>query len=974
MSPQRWKRIEELYHSARECDPGNREAFLRDACGDDQPLLDQLKTLLEQDRSNGEILDHPAMDLLSEDGPVELAAGATLGPYRIEFLLGAGGMGRVYKAHDSRLGRSVAIKVAVHRFSDRFGREARATAALNHPNICTLHDIGPNYLVMELVEGPTLADRIRKGPLSPEEAITIARQVADALEAAHDKGIVHRDLKPANIKIRTDGTLKVLDFGLAKEAASGENPAHAAAPIETEPGRILGSAAYMAPEQARGERVDKRADIWAFGVVLYEMLAGRRLFEGATASDTLAAVLKEQPDFNRVPGGVQKLLERCLEKDPKRRLRDIADAIPLLEEAPSAPPARHPWLAWSAAGAVLAAALALSFIHFRQTPSAPESVRFQITLPENMKFTMGGAFAVSPDGRRLVFAAIGPDHVPRLWLRNLNSLDLNPLQGAKTSVTDPTVFWSPDSRFVVFRAEQRLEKIDVSAGLTQTLCEGPPCKVLNIPAGGSWNRSGTIIFGGVDPYSVMQISANGGVPIPVTLPDGPRQKHGYPTFLPDGRLFLYTRWSDVAGERGIFVGSLGRRPEAQDSKMLLRLDVPSAFSMYVPSPASDSGELLFMRQQTLVAQHFNARHLTLSGEPVTVAEHVGSSNFGTGFFSASSNGVLVYRTGDPRTIKQIAWLDRGGIVASTPCEPGRYGTEMLRVSPDGTRALYHQLNENADTLDVWLADLVRGSNMRLTSGPVNGAYPVWSPDGKRLAFGSTRGGFPGIYQKASSGLGGEELLAKLDLNPLPFPPHPYDWTEDGRFLVYSVREPGTKLDLWALPMEPGSTGVRKPVPLLKTEFNEYDGRVSPDGRWLSYLSDRTGRYELYVRPFRVGPQPSADLSESGEVMVSRGTMGMGHWRRDSRELLYMSLEGAVMSVPIAAGPAFSPGTPQILFSVPSDFFPLATMPGFLLDPTPDHKRFLLLLPADRKRRDEFTVLLNWNAEFDKKPSGMRSTY
>jgi Tol biopolymer transport system component len=946
MSPQRWSRIEELYHSARDCEPEGREAFLRQVCGDDEQLLDQLKLLLEQDRSENEILDRPAMDLLSEAGPDRLAAGAILGPYRIEVLLGAGGMGRVYKAHDSRLGRSVAIKVAAQRFSDRFGREARAIAALNHPNICTLHDIGPNYLVMELVEGPTLADRIRQGPVGLEGALPIARQIAEALEAAHEKGIVHRDLKPANIKVRPDGTVKVLDFGLAKAAELDGSPVdsrledHAG----TEPGRIMGTAAYMSPEQARGDKVDKRTDIWAFGVVVYEMLAGRRLFEGATASDTIAAVLKEQPDFDRVPEPARKMLERCLEKDPRRRLRDIADAMPLLQDTPRLATTRAPWLAWTAAAAVAFAALAVSWVHFHETKPMADPMRFQIALPENMKLTSGGAFAVSPDGRKLVFAAIGPDTVSRLWLRSLNSVELKPLQDGQITPIASSIIWSPDSRFIMFRSGLRLEKMDVSSGLSQTLCEAPVCGGADTPGGGSWNRSDKIIYGvDSEPYVILQLAGNGGTPIPVTRLNGPGQIHGYPIFLPDGEHFLYSRWSPVAGNRGIYVGSLSRRPEEQDSKMLLRLDLPSASSAYVPLADSVYGELLYMRDQTLLAQRFDRRRLMVNGEPVAIAEHVGSNSHGTGFFSASNNGVLVYRSGEARVMKQITWLDRSGNIVGTPCEPGLYLTDMLRLSPDGTRAAYYQPDEATGINAVWMADLVGGRNTRVTTGPTHSGYPIWSPDGKRVAYGSPRDGFTAIYQKAASGAGDEELLAKLDPRA-----HLWDWTADGRYLIYSVRDAKMKLDLWALPIG------GKPFPVVNTEYEEYDARVSPDGRWIAYMSNQTGRNEIYVQTFRKGIQPD-------KVMVStKGAMGMPHWRRDGRELLYLSLDGAIMSVPIAPGPTFRQGPPQLLFRVPQEYFRLATMPGMLVDPTSDHQRFLLLLPVDRNKH-EFTVVLNWMA-------------
>jgi eukaryotic-like serine/threonine-protein kinase len=484
-----------------------------------------------------------------------LAVGTRLGPYEILAPIGAGGMGEVYRATDTRLRREVAVKVSAERFSERFEREARAVAALNHPNICTLHDVGPDYLVMELVEGQTLAERIRQGPMPLEEVLPLARQIADALEAAHEKGIVHRDLKPGNVKIRPDETVKVLDFGLAKVGGtpaihSQDSPTMTVGP--TEAGVILGTAAYMAPEQANGKPVDKRADIWAFGVVLYEMLTGEPLFHGETATEVLAAVIKDPPRFDRVPPQAQALLQRCLEKDPKRRLRDIGDAMPLLEAAPPSiapvPPHGRLWPALAGFFCIVSAALAL--LHFREKPPAPpDPLRLQLPVPQQIARVQGAnALAVSPDGRQVAFYATELGSGNHLWIRALDTVEVRPLPGTAygpASAPYPPV-WSPDGRFLAFESLNKLKKIDLSSGVTQDLCE-----VTGRIAGGSWNPGGVIVFGNAT-GPLMQVPADGGAASPLTVLDAARQETAdiLPAFLPDGLHFLYTRISKTPAENG----------------------------------------------------------------------------------------------------------------------------------------------------------------------------------------------------------------------------------------------------------------------------------------------------------------------------------------------------------------------------------------------------------------------------------------
>ena len=551
-----------------------------------------------------------------------LSAGTRLGPYEILAQIGAGGMGEVYLARDPRLGRDVAVKVSAQQFTERFAREAKIVASLNHPNICTLYDVGPNYLVMELIEGPTLTDKLKAGPIPLGEATHIARQIADALDGAHDKGVIHRDLKPGNVKIRPDGVVKVLDFGLAKAggtpvATSDESPTLTVG--QTAAGVILGTAAYMSPEQAKGKEVNKRSDIYAFGLVFYEMLTGVRPHKGDTLQETLASVLRDEPDLSKVPAQVQRLLKRCLEKDPQIRLRHIGDVMSLLDDAPagpsfppatgaSAPPTR--WLWPAVAAAFFLAATALGLVHFREQPPALQTVRFQLPPPDQTTIPLGSAFAVSPDGRHLAFAGTGTDKVTRLWIRSLDSLEARAIPGGEMGATPPPMFWSPDSRYVVFQDEGKLKKVDIAGGPPQTLCD-----VTGYVVSGSWNLDGQIILGnnvaGKNSGALMRVPSTGGDCSPLTKLDASHAEryHSFPTFLPDGKHFVYHRFS-ASANAGIYVGSIDVKPEEQSTQRLLA--TPSG-GAYVPPSGSAPGRLLFMREGTLMEQPFDDRKLELAG-------------------------------------------------------------------------------------------------------------------------------------------------------------------------------------------------------------------------------------------------------------------------------------------------------------------------------------------------------------------------
>jgi Tol biopolymer transport system component/predicted Ser/Thr protein kinase len=865
--------------------------------------------------------------------------------YKISSKLGEGAMGEVYRATDSKLGREVAIKLIPEDFARdamrmaRFTREAQVLASLNHPNIAAIYGVEDRALIMELVEGQTLSERIKQGPVPLEEALDIARQIADGLEAAHDKGIVHRDLKPANIKITPGGVVKLLDFGLAK----AEGPWSATASVEDAPtltvastgaGVILGTAAYMAPEQARGRNVDKRADIWAFGVILYEMLTGVQMFEGDTVTDVLASVVRQDPDLARVPEKVRPLLQRCLEKDPKRRLRDAGDAMLLLDMAPAATVAaktsQTPLLAIGSLAALLALALAgLSYLHFREAPPAADVVRFQVGLPESVNFTKWGASAVSPDGRKIVFAAYGYDGEPRLWLRTLDSPIAKPLEDAHINQQTVALFWSPDSRFVAYGDSKQLRKIDINGGPSQTLAELAPV------IGGSWSPDGTILVGSTN--GILKTTANGGTLTPVTKPASPQEAHAHPVILPDGRHFIFMRAAQ-AGMRSVFVGDLQAGPDAQSTTPLLKTDYGVALAQ---RSKDDPLMVLFLRDETLLAQEFDMGALALKGDAVSVLEQVsGVTNAALGHFSASRTGALVYRSLSGNN-RQLTWFNRQGEIAGRPGERGPYGT--MKVSPDGSKAaVVENDSRQPNNSDIWIVDLGSGASTRFTFDPGFDGQPVWSPDGRYLAWQSDRSKTMGIYRKAADGSGGDELLfSEKGLTNLT------DWTHNG-YLIFTMSG-----DVQALPVEADATGKRTPVPVIQSSALERGAYVSPDNRWIAYLSNETGRDEIYVQPFTAGGSKA-----SGKWMVSRGTRGMARWRADSKELMFLNSEGEVVAVDVAGGAAFQTSPPKALFQLPLELLSNSN-PGTLADATRDGQRLLLVMPVQENSQRELAVVLNW---------------
>lgn len=858
-----------------------------------------------------------------------LSIGTRLGPYEILAPLGTGGMGEVFRARDPRMGRDVAIKIAAEQFNERLSREAHAVAALNHPNICHIYDVGPDYLVMELVEGPTLAERIASGKIPLEEALHIARQIAEALEAAHEKGVVHRDLKPANVKVKQDGLVKVLDFGLAKMAEPPESagrsensPTLTIGAAATRVGTILGTAAYMAPEQARGKIVDKRADIWAFGVVLYEMLTGRRLFDGETFSDTLIEVATKEPEWTQVPAKVRRLLRRCLEKDPKRRLRDIGEAWFLLEDAPAPVPApsrsRFAAAGWIAAALLAVAAAATGYFAWRHfTEDPPLVTRTYVLPPEKSAFPSAGAdLAISPDGRHLAFlATLGG--TTAIWVRDLDSLTPRMLPGTGKGILP---FWSADSRSIGFFASGKLKKIGMAGGPVVTLCDAPAGR------GGTWNKNGIIVFAPAPAGGLFSVPAAGGIASPVTELDKTRHEfaHLHPWFLPDDRHFLFSAGSRDSAKTAVFVGDL-------DSKKRVQAIATASNAVYAAP-----GYLLFLRDRTLMAQPFNAARLQATGEAVPIAEQVDYLPLDQtvfGGFRASQNGVLVYTSGALGGEAQIAWFDRSGKAVGTDGPPGNM--QWASLSPDGSRVVTDLLDPQTGNRDLWIHDLSRGTTTRLTFTG-SSQYPIWSPDGIYIAFAGQRDGVLRLYQKAAANTGPEEVLEDDSKRP-------DDWSRDGRYLISETRASAARTlnDIWIHPF----FGDKKPFPWLQTEFAESMAKLSPDGQWLAYQSNESKRAEIYVVSF---PKPG------GKWQISTNGGVIPVWSRDGRELYFISADRKMMAVEIKPGTRFEAGIPKPLFDV------RLAAAGKNFDVSKDG-RFLIPTRTEQPGSPSITVVVNWAA-------------
>ena len=854
-------------------------------------------------------------------------------------------MGKVYRATDTNLKRSVAIKVLPEAVATdaervaRFQREAEVLARLNHPNIAQIHGLeksdGTTALVMEFVEGPTLADRIAQGSIPGDEALPIARQIAEALEAAHEQGIVHRDLKPANIKLRPDGTVKVLDFGLAKALeADPAGPETVTSPGMTGFGVILGTPAYMSPEQARGRAVDKRSDVWAFGCVLFEMLAGVRLFGGADATESIAAVVRAEPDWGKLPPGtpaaIRRLLRRCLTKDPRERLTDIGVARLEIKDALTAPrsdadqpalPPHRPRLPWIVATLSVALMLAVFAWSLQRQSVDPSVMRLEIVPPTGFS---PESLALSPDGKQLAFVA-PVDGVPRLWVRRLDQDSAQPVAGTNDASFP---FWNPDGRAIGFFAGSTLKRVDLSSGSAHVLAD------VTVGRGGTWSSDGVIVFAPGAGHGLMRIAATGGVPVPATsLSDGQRG-HRWPQFLPDGQHFLF--YSTGVGDMGgAFLGSL-------DGTTPVRLIDADGAAWYA------SGHLIFGSGRALKAAPFDVNGKRLTGDSVSILQTTAQLATGRRAVSFSSTGLLAFAQGSTGQ-RHLAWVDRAGNIVGTVGQPDDAGLANPELSPDGQQVAVTRQPESPP--NVWLIDVARGVPTRLTVGPGNHTAPFWSPDGKRVLFRSQLGGGQNLFVKAVDGLSEAQPLFES-----PTSKTPSGWSPDGGVVLYL--EPGD--DLMAVDVK-----SRKSFPVAQTSANEGWGEFSPDGRFVAYQSNESGRFEVHVRTF-----PGAE----GKWLVSVAGGTQPRWRRDGKELFYVAPDGRLMAVMLGAdetGHTLKVGDAVPLFRLNVVTAPSTGVLAIAAGPKPQYAvapdgRFLVIVPvAETAAPTVISLVINWPATLER---------
>jgi Tol biopolymer transport system component/predicted Ser/Thr protein kinase len=850
-----------------------------------------------------------------------IAAGTKLGPYEIVSPIGAGGMGEVYRARDARLGRDVAIKITAEQFSERFEREALSIAALNHPNICHLYDVGPNYLVMELIDGTPL-----KGPLPSEKALDYARQILDALDAAHTKGITHRDLKPANILVTKSG-IKLLDFGLAKQ--SGPLKQTDVTQALTEQGSLVGTLNYMSPEQLQSKEADARSDIFSFGLVLHEMLTGRRAFEGANAASVIAAILEREPPSIAavVTPALDRIVGRCLAKDPGQRwqsARDLRAALDLAAVPDSAAPARRATrpVKWMIAAAVLVLAAASALWAPWRVPAPPErAVQFQVNPPPGTQFLIaGGGNAISPDGSAIALVATSGG-APKLWLRRLDSVTARELAGTDGAQYP---FWSPDSRSIGFFASGKLKRIDLLGGPVTTLADAPSNR------GGAWGPDGTIIFAPGVTGALRRVPATGGAAIPFTELDAANHDsgHRWPQFLPGGR-FVYANQSTDARLSGAYLAFVDHPRQKQ------LLVETAGNALYGPPYLDHPGYLLWSRQGAVTAQAFDPNSGKLSGEPLPVpgAEAVGYA-LGTYYsgFSISNDGKLLASNGTDRY--RLDWLSRDGKILSSLPQPDHY--VAVRISPDGKRAAV-SIGDPSGDRDMWTVDFARGVNTRVSSGGA-GLMGSWTPDSRRLVYNPISAG--SILERDASGAGPEETV--IEASHVLYAD---GYSPDGRSLMYEQLGKDGSTDLWVLARGPGPSG--QPVLYLKSPASLSNAQFSPSGKWVAYTSSESGQQQIYVQSF-----PKSE----GRVQVSGSGGNFARWRGDGKELFYRASDGRLMVASVQPGKnGLEFGSPTALFRISEPIGPHL----YSYDVTADGQRILALTPETLEASKPLTVLMNW---------------
>jgi serine/threonine protein kinase len=894
--------------------------------------------------------------------PIE--SGTKLGRYEIRSQIGAGGMGEVYLARDPKIGRDVAIKVLPSALSDdkerlaRFEQEAQAAGSLNHPNILAIYDVaaenGTFYVVSELLEGETLRDIIGGTPMPIRKALGLGLQAAHGLAAAHEKGIIHRDLKPENLFVTADGRLKILDFGLAKLTETNGHDSKSDLPtrkVNTDAGAVMGTVGYMSPEQLRGKPVDQRTDIFSFGTVLYEMLSGQKAFQKDSTADTISAILREDPPElsatnKNIDPGLERVVHRCLEKNREQRFHsasDLAFALDSLSgsqsrvdtslvststtEVLSGQKSIWDHIGWVLAALLLILSIALAYLYFRQPVAVADSLSFAIPAPDKTVFS--DSAAISPNGRLVAFTITDGAGVTNLWVRPMDSFEMKKLGGTEGAQFP---FWSPDSKALGFFAGNKLKKIDAAGGPPQAIADASVD-----PRGGTWAADGTILFAPATTAPLVKVSVNGGTTTEATKldPDLRQSSHRWPQFLPDGNHFIYFGRGGNRDAQGIYVGSL----DGMEPKLVLPTTV---LAKYTPA-GGDSGKLLFLRDGTLMSQAFDPSRFEVSGDAIPVAEgviafptEVGPTAYAA--FSISDNGTLIYRIGN-RQVTQLTWLDRAGKSEERLFETSVYHEPSL--SPDGNKILVGRQDSTAP--DLYLLDISRNSTMRLTFDPQSEASSVLSPDGSQIIFASNRGGPFDFYQKAANGTGTEELILPGKSNQFPD-----SWSKDGKYLLYEVDNGmDYKFDLFVLPM----FGDRKPFPYVQTPFVESHGQFSPDGKWVAYASDQSGRPEIYVESFPRG---------NGFWQISSNGGDQPQWRADGKELYFLAPDKNIMSVSVNRTATVEFGRPAALFQTNVPLTGLSDDRNSYV-PSFNGQKFLVLQLTDNGNSQPWNVVLNWSS-------------